>query len=343
MICKLCLQDKKPKSNTHYLSDFIIKTALNEDGVTTRGKGMYWEINSRKLTVDFKFQQQASPKALENLLKRKTTAKENIDAETNIDFTVSDSFCKECEDIFTKIETEFVSKIIPKFRNSNLKNVREKILNEKESRIARLFFLLQFWRTSQCDSGLNLSTQLNEKLRTKILAIDNTGLEDIPLSTTYLETIRDPDDRNNDNSYKTLNVVSVQERSDPSAIIMNDFVIQLYENLQFPFFHFYGINNLDDYEDYLNYNQPIIKIKVLSNERRKGILRAYFSQAAKLFIGNHALFFLDNFTQQYKKLPSNHQIEHYLRYISKNNDLMKFSKENLVPNILKYFKRFYKY
>jgi hypothetical protein len=46
MICYLCLLEKKPKSNTHYLSDFIIKSALNEDGVNTRGKGIYWGIDS---------------------------------------------------------------------------------------------------------------------------------------------------------------------------------------------------------------------------------------------------------------------------------------------------------
>jgi hypothetical protein len=342
MICKLCLQDKKPKSNTHYLSDFIIKTALNEDGVTTRGKGIYWGIDSRKLTVDFKFQQQASTEKLEILLERKTFVKENIDAETNIDFTVSNTFCKECEDIFTKIETEFVNKIISKFRNSNLANLPEKILNEKESRIARLFFLLQFWRTSKCDSSVNLSRHLNEKLRIKILTLDNTGLEDIPLSITYLETIRDPDDHNSDNSYKTLNVVSIQERSNPSAIIMNDFVIQLYEDLQFPFFYFYGINNLGDYIEYLNYNQSIIKIKILSNERRKSILRVYFSQAAKSFISNHAWFFLETFTQQFRRLPFNHQIQHYLTHISKHDDIMKFSKEKLASNILTYFKKNYR-
>lgn len=341
MKCKLCLLEKKPKSNTHYLSDFIIKTALNEDGVNTRGKGIYWGIDSRKLAVDFKFQQEASPETLENLLGRKTTPTENKNAEDNIDFTVSNSFCKECEDIFTIIETEFVNKIISKFRNSNLQNIKEKVLTDKESRITRLFFLLQFWRTSECDSTLKLSAVLKEKLRIKILDADNTELEDIPLSITYLETLRDPDDPNLGNNYKTLNVVSIQECSNPCVIILNDFVIQLYEDLNFPFYSLYGINDSADYIKYLNHNQPLFKVKVLPNEERKAVLRIYFSLAAKSFIRNHALFFLDTFTQQFKKLPSNHQIQHYLSEISKDKNIMKFGTENLTANILNYFKTFY--
>ncbi|WP_264538053.1 hypothetical protein [Flavobacterium sp. N1736] len=341
MKCKLCLLEKKPKSNTHYLSDFIIKTALNEDGVNTRSKGIYWGIDSRKIVVDFKFQQEASPKKLEDLLQRKTTQIENKNAENNIDFTVSDAFCKECEDIFSKIETEFVNNVIAKFRNSNLQNLVEKVLTEKDSRITRLFFLLQFWRTSECDSTLKLSPPLKEKLRKKILVANNTELEDIPLSITYLETVRDLDDPNLGNNYKTLNVVSIKEGSNPYAIIMNDFVIQLYDDLQFPFLDFYGINDLTNYKDYINYNQILLKVRIISNNRRKAILRTYFSVAAKSFIGNHAWFFLETFTQQFKKLPSNYQIQHYLTEMSKDKNIMKFSKGNLSSNILKYFKTFY--
>lgn len=340
MKCKLCLLEKNLKSNTHYLSDFIIKTALNEDGASTRGKGIYWGIDSNKLAVEFKFQQEASPTTLEKILGRKTTTIENKDAENNIDFTVSDSFCKECEDIFTKIETEFVNKIISKFRNSNLENINEKILNQNDSCIARLFFLMQFWRTSECESTIKLSPELKEKIRKKILDIDFTELEDIPLSITYLETIKDLDDSSG-NKYKTSNVVSIHEGSNPCAIIMNDFVIQLFEDKPFTFFHFYGINDITDYKDYLNYKQPLFKVKIIPNEKRKTILRQYFSLAAKAFLRNHAWFFLDIFTQKFRKLPNNYQIHHYLEEISKAKNIMKFSKEKLTPNILNYFKTFY--
>lgn len=342
MICYLCLLEKEPKSNTHYLSDFIIKSALNEDGVNTRGKGIYWGIDSHKLTVDFKFQQQASPKTLEDLLGRKTTEIENKNAEQSIDFTVSNSFCKECEDIFTKIETEFVNKIIAKFRNSNLDNINEKTLNQKESQITRLFFLLQFWRTSHCDSSIKLSATLQERLRRKVLVADNTGLDDIPLSVTYLETTKDPEDSDTGNKYKTHNIVSIIDGSNPSAIIMNDFVIQLYEDLNFPFNPFYGFNNIADYITYLNYNQNLFKIKILPNDRRKAIVKSYFTLAAKGFLQNHLSFFYENYTSQFRRLPTNIQIEHYFGEITKDNNIMKFSSEELTKNILKYFETFYK-
>ena len=250
-------------------------------------------------------------------------------------------FVKNVKIYLLKLKTDFVNKIISKFRNSNLENIHEKVLNEKESRITKLFFLLQFWRTSECDSSLKLSLSLKEKLRKKILVADNTELEDIPLSITYLETVRDLDDPNHGNNYKTLNIISIKEGSNPCAIIMNDFVIQLYEDVQFPFLHFYGINNLGNYKDYINYNQPTLKVRIISNERRKAILKVYFSLAAKSFMGNHAWFFLETFTQQFRKLPSTYQIQHYLAEISKDKNIMKFTTDNLTSNILKYFKRNY--
>lgn len=338
MICKLCHQEKKPKSNTHYLSDFIIKSALNEDGANARGKGLYWGIDTSKLTVDFKFQQGASSETLENLLGRQTTKEENDSAENEIDFTVSDSFCKECEDIFTKIENEFANKILSKFRNSNLNGIKEKVLNKKETRVLRLFFLLQFWRTSQCDSSFELSQNLSEFLRVKILNEDNTGLESLPISVTYLETLKDSDDLDTGSKYKTQNIVMPLERDEPFAIIMNDFVVQLYEDLTFPYFDFYGYNFRKDYIDYLNHNQELFKVKVLSNEDRKIAAKIYFTIAAKSFLANQAWFFLDKFTELFKRLPTNEQIAGYLQSISANNDIMKFSPEKLKKNILEYFK-----
>ena len=338
MICKLCHQEKKPKSNTHYLSDFIIKSALNEDGANTRGKGLYWGIDTSKLSVDFKFQQVTSPETLENILGRQTTSEENDSAENEIDFTVSDSFCKECEDIFTKIENEFANKVLSKFRNSNLNGVNEKVLNKKEARISRLFFLLQFWRTSQCDSAFDLSQNLSEFLRVKILNEDNTGLESIPMSITYLETLKDSDDIDTGTKYKTQNVVMPLERNEPFAIIMNDFVIQLYEDLTFPYFDFYGYNDSKDYINYLNQSQEEFKVKILSNEDRKIASKICFTIAAKSFMANHAWFFLDKFTEQYRKLPTNEQIAGYLQSISEDNDIMKFSSDKLKRNILEYFK-----
>lgn len=342
MICKLCRSDKKPKTNTHYLSDFLIKTALNEDGVNIRGKGTYWGIDSRKLIVDFKFQQEASAPKLERLLGRKTSPEENKDAEENIDFTVSDAFCGDCEKIFTQIETEFVNKIIAKFRNSNLQNVQQKVLNDKDSRTSRLFFLLQFWRTAECTNSLKLSDPLRERIRVKILGRNDTGLEDIPLSVTYLETLKDANDKDPGNKFKTSNVVSIIDNSNPVAIIINDFVIQLYEDTKFPFFRFFGINNQLDYIQYLNQNQAQFRVKVISNKERKSILSLYFNMAAKAFVSNHAWFFLDIFTQEFKRLPSTAQIQHYLDKISKNQDVMSFSSEKLSTNVLNYLKKYYR-
>lgn len=54
-MCELCLLEKSFKSNTHYLTDFIIRTALNEGGVNIRGKGVYFAIDPRKLLLILDF------------------------------------------------------------------------------------------------------------------------------------------------------------------------------------------------------------------------------------------------------------------------------------------------
>ena len=49
-------------------------------------------------------------------------------------------------------------------------------------------------------------------------------------------------------------------------------------------------------------------------------------------------FFLDKFTEAYRKMPTHEQITRYLQFISKDNDIMKFSSDKLKRKILKYFR-----
>lgn len=337
MICKLCKQNKTPKSNTHYLTDFIIRSALNEDGVGTRGKGLYWSIDTTKSTIDFKFQQHASPIKLENLLGRLTTEKENNDAQNNLDFSVNDSFCKDCEDIFTHIENQFGDNLLSKFRTNSLTEIYEIILNEKESEILRLFFLMQFWRTSECDPSFKLSNSTSDILRLKILNKDSSELEQFPLSITYLETLKDEDDTDVGEKYKTENVVSPMEHVEPYKILMGDFVLQLYENLNFPFDSFYGYNKKENYLKYLNHKEKLFIVKIIHDKERREIQNVYFRIAANQLMAKRSWFFLDEFTKKFNKLPSNNQIGEYLYAISKIDDIMIFTLEKTNEFNKKYF------
>ena len=342
MKCKLCHLEKKPKCNSHYLTDFIIRTALNEDGSNERGKGSYWSIDPEKPTVDYKFQQEISVAKLENILGRQSTEEENLDAEKNIDFTVSDSFCKQCEDIFTDIENEFAQKIIQKFRNTNLSGIGHIKLNENDSRILRLFFLLQFWRTSECDSSFTLSNKLSEKLRNKIFQKDNIGLENIALSVTYLQTLKDENDDDLGEKYRTENIVAPVEGDNPYIILMNDFVIQLYENQTFPFESFYGYNEKSNYKDFLNYGEVEFSVKIISNDDRKQIAYRINQKAANGMMKTQGQLFAKAFNEKYKNQPTMGQTLQYLKELAEIKDIMKFSEEKLNNFLSDYLERTFK-
>ncbi|WP_073246532.1 hypothetical protein [Maribacter aquivivus] len=341
MKCKLCGLDKVPKSNTHYLTDFVIRTALNEDGSKLRGKGSYWSIDPNKATVDYKFQQEISIPNLENLLGRQSTEEENLDAEENIDFTVSDSFCQQCEDIFTKIEDEFASKIIQKFRDTNLNGIDQIELNKNDSQILRLFFLLQFWRTSECDDTFKLSKELSELLRNKILERDKEDLDKIAMSVTYLQTLKDDNDEDPGEKFKTENMIAPVEGTNPTIIIMNDFIIQLYENTDFPFESFYGYNEKSNYIEFINYEKDTFSVKIISNDNRKKILYKINHKSVKHILSNQAELFIKKYSDKFKAQPTNEQIAGCIKKLSTIEDIMKFSEEKLNSFMTEYIDKTY--
>lgn len=334
--CALCKQQKNPKSNTHYLTDYIIRTALNEDGVNIRGKGLYWGIDTANVAVDFKFQQHASTSALEKLLGRITTDDENEDAKKNVDFSVGNVFCKECEDIFTEIENAFEKKVLPKFRESDLSDTKEIILNTEDSEILRLFFLMQFWRTSECDPTFQMAPKISEFLRIQILNKDYEDLDIIPMSVSYLVTEKDSDDEDNGNKYKTQNVVLVQKDTH-HKIIMNDFVIQMYESAEIALDDFFGYNSEEDLEKYLNHQQADFKVKVFSNTERKKISKTYFGLSAKKFLADKCLFFFQEYSRIFSALPTNSEVSNFMNSIAKNPDAMLFTDERFSEISNQYF------
>lgn len=53
IICALCKEEKEPKSNTHYLTDSIIRTCLNENGKNTREKGFFFDFSNPAIHYGF--------------------------------------------------------------------------------------------------------------------------------------------------------------------------------------------------------------------------------------------------------------------------------------------------
>jgi hypothetical protein len=67
-LCDLCQKNEANKKNTHYLSDKIIRSGVNENGNNTREKGQVFNISNNTDTIEFRFQRSTSPEAVEETL-----------------------------------------------------------------------------------------------------------------------------------------------------------------------------------------------------------------------------------------------------------------------------------
>lgn len=338
-MCELCKNTDKPfKYNTHYLTDYIIKTALNEDGSSLRGKGLYFNVDPQNPVMDMEFQQHASPEKLEDMFGRQTNDEENLESIENTVFSVDDKFCKDCEDIFGVIETKFLP-LLKCFRIDDLTDKAELVFNENESKIIRLFFLMQVWRTAICDEDFHLSNAMMERLRLKILNQDYDGLEQFPLSVTYMDTLDEEGKKSETGPYTTDNIVEAINGDNPNLIYMNDFYIQFYEDLDFPFEKLFGLNDEEDYQDYINYQNNEFKMKVFSNDERK-------AQLYKMHLHN-APIMINEQRQLFRSLYKNHfgtdapvDIEDtYIKALTEDPDILKFSTEKLNMNFAKFIEK----
>lgn len=330
MKCSLCKNNEANKGNTHYLSDSIIRSCLNLDGLDgnkKRAKGFYFDLSNDNAFVEFNFQQNTSVSELEKALGRQAT-EEEIQKAYEIPFSVDNIFCKECEDKFTEIETPFVDKLLGGFRNADLSTTEE--LQFKDVKIVRLFFLLQIWRSHICEDVFSIPESVAESLRIIILNHNNLTEDELkvfPLAITYLETTGEQEEY-------TSNYVGVTNDQNPNLIFMNDFVIQFYPNPEcINFFNFYGLNNEDTFQDYINHNEDNFRIKVIGNENRKTLLTDIVTaEKVKQTIS----FYQDAFKKLWYFVfgiyPNKFTLQEYLKLIVGDDEfnVFKYSKENIL-------------
>lgn len=79
-MCLLCGKNEATKSNTHYLTDSIIRTALNPSGGNKSGTGLYWQFSTEKAGLKFGFQRSTFDLKLEETLGRIPTPEEISEA-----------------------------------------------------------------------------------------------------------------------------------------------------------------------------------------------------------------------------------------------------------------------
>ncbi|WP_299163234.1 hypothetical protein [uncultured Tenacibaculum sp.] len=262
MICALCKEKEATKKNTHYLSDGVIRKCLNIGGTNERERGYYFDISNGNPFVEFNFQR-IDEVNLEKGLGRPPTDEE-LENARKIPFSVDYVFCNTCEKSFTEFESKFSSDIIPKLRNVNLNQINH--LNFEEVSLIRMFFYIQIWRNAICEEIFSLSPKVEEELRLIILNKQVKNINHFPLMITYLETL------GGDMSFTENYVGSTSDRN-PNVIFMNDFVVQFFDDIDYVKYNkFYGLNDEVDFKEFVNFEEEVFKVKVLSNIKRKELL-----------------------------------------------------------------------
>lgn len=273
--CALCLKNDAIETNTHYLTDFVTKRALNQDGSNERDKNLSFQFSASSPFTKLTFKKNTSVEKIREVLGRDSTDQENEESKTSKDYSVDFVFCPVCEKKFGAIESAFANKFIPKFRmNKTLEGVPE-VDVIKDIKLFRLFWLMQIWRTSVCDTNLEISKETAEKLRQLIfsgMGADESELKKFPLvvSVLYSGTVAEE---------QTANMVGVTLENKPNVIFMNDFVIQFFEDIsEIKFLEYYGLNDKKKFKRFINCNESVFKVEIKSNEEKKLLIDRFTTE-----------------------------------------------------------------
>ncbi len=339
MTCQLCRVNEADKKNTHFLTDAIIRTALNQGGSNIREKGLYFDLSNNIAGVQFNFQRNTDSEEIKSHLNRDLT-EEEIDQAKQIPFSVDNKFCGECEKLFTKIETEFVELFLSRFRNKNLDVLFEIRIPETES--FRIFFLMQIWRTAVSTIEFNFNNTLLEQIRISILNYKTVNLDEIkaiPLSVTYLQT------KGEAINYSS-NLVGYTSDMCPSILLMNDFVIQVYEGIdKICFNEIHGLNVEDKFRDFINIEEAEFIVPILHDAQRinfnsKFMMLSKFEPLIEMCKNKFILIYKSIFNTN----PQENMINNYIASIVGNDisEFEKYSDMQLKNKTIEYVKSLFK-
>jgi hypothetical protein len=295
--CALCREQPANKKNTHYLTDGIIRSCLNEDGSNSREKAMMFNISWNKDSIEAKFQRSTSTDAIARTYGREARDEEIAETKT-VPFSVDYVFCSQCEDRFTEIEYKFIKDILPQLRGKDFTGQSE--ITFEDNITIRKFFLLQVYRTAICDPDYQIDKSLIEKLRDIILSKEDNAetIKSVPLNITYLNTV------GADYEY-TKNTVGVAVIENNNLILFNDFVIQVFDDIQkVAFVDLWGINDHSDFKHFINYNEDTFRIKILDNKQRLQAWNKYHAERASKQVNFYRRSFTINYLKQYHRPPA---------------------------------------
>lgn len=323
--CALCGMNKANKPNTHYLTDAIIKSAISVDEKNTREKSSYYTMSSDKIGMLYGFQRNTPQMVIERNLEREPTKEEIENAKKN-PYSVDNVFCSDCEKLFTKIEESFVNDVLPKLRTQTQQKINA--LSLEECKTIRLFFILQCWRAHVCDSNFKLDANVAEKFRQFILNQEKASVDELkqyPLSVTYILT-KEADCHTNHH-------IAVFSGCNPYLLIMNDFIIQLYDSPdKIRFDNLFGVNE-NDYLNFINYDEESFQFKIIYQSQWEKIAITIYRE---IFIPKIKATFCIECHNKLGILPDCSMIKEFLHYFEENRRTLGFSEEDLMESIGNY-------
>lgn len=308
--CALCGVENANKTNTHYLSDNIIRNALNKNGKSKRGYGSYCELSTVAPFINYRFQQGIQRDNLIENFKRDPYEKEIAYARKNIAFSVDNVFCSNCEDLFGQIEKKFNDNVLARLRDASLK---PGYIRFNDNKIIRQYCYLQIWRSHICDSYFKIDEKLASSLKNAIVSENNVEAIPLPLSMSYMITPSDIE--------HTENSIGYIIQKNPYVIFMNEFVIQLFDNLNaIKYDSLFGVNDESTYKDFINYRESSFILQIIDNERRKCINHSMATDFAKQKNTEWINKLIEYYVRKYGKYPPANVIQLFEVKISSRTD-----------------------
>lgn len=323
--CALCGKKDADKKNTHYLTDSIIRSCFDIEGRSSnkyREKGVYFDVSSNILSMRFGFQRSTSDRILFDKLGRMPTEEENEEALKN-PYSVDYVFCSDCEDIFSEIEKPFIENVLPKVERYNKQHsdVME-ISDINEIRTIWLFFLLQYWRSCVCDPNISFNEDIAENLRMIILhhkVVEIDELINYPLTLSYIKT---SEPKNHTNHF-----VGFFTGRNPYVILMNDFIVQLFDSKSnVEFCSLYGINDENTFNNFVNYGQELFKVGIVSEDRWNMFSLKYYNEEK---VPKIEAFFICACCRLIRHAPSEREIVSFRKFLGEETNPFNITDELL--------------
>lgn len=220
--CALCNDKEANQTGSHIVPHFLMKNIDNEENYKSRNKELGFSASSSG--INGYFGRAVLPEKLEQVYGEVT---EELIENNRVPLVIDNIFCKQCEGLFTVIETEYSN-------NLAIYKGNQSIINKVRPFISFLFWISIFWRLSICN---NIEFKLKKKIENRFRRILQNYLRNnikyiVPInndkylkrcSIKILQSMEDEEIK-----YKNLVVGTKSEY--PYYLIVDNYIVALYLN-----------------------------------------------------------------------------------------------------------------